>query len=216
MSLIFREFGGQWHFFLGLSRSDTRQSFIRKSAFTPCFLTSSTAFLKIFILFHSFLSNLVNPVFLYFFRICWSKGVCVCACVFTSSCQELSAHPVLPVIHLGQGNPMTAFEANCIPTMWNCDITIYNNKYIFGFLPVPGTENPKPLKFPVIRAIRSFCYVNEATFGKPLGNLRMSAGCQGSQPSDQRVTTSSTSLPLQLPGMGAGAGGWYNHSYPMI
>ena len=30
----------------------------------------------------------------------------------------------------------------------------------------------------------AFCYVNEVTFGKSLGNLRVGAGCQGNEPSD--------------------------------
>ena len=33
------------------------------------------------------------------------------------------------------------------------------------------------------------CVVNEVTFGKPSGNLRMLAGCQGNQPCDQTAGT---------------------------
>ena len=63
------------------------------------------------------------------------------------------------------------------------DFVIYNKKYVFGLPPVPGTELLKHLEFPVIRANRSiFYYVSEVTFGKPLGNLRMGACCQGNKP----------------------------------
>lgn len=40
---------------------------------------------------------------------------------------------------------------------------------------------------------------NKMTFRKPLGNLRISAGCQGNQPSDQRIGTFS---PSPTPGKG--------------
>ena len=53
-------------------------------------------------------------------------------------------------------------------------------------VPVPGTELLKPLEF--FQSDENdqgdFCYVNEATFGKPLGHLRRGGGCQGNQRGD--------------------------------
>ena len=41
----------------------------------------------------------------------------------------------------------------------------------------------KILGFPVIKVMKVYCYVNDITFGKPLGNLRMGgAHSQENQP----------------------------------
>ena len=54
---------------------------------------------------------------------------------------------------------------------------IYSKKYIFGLHSIPGIELLKSLEFPKCWKQSSvFCYVNESTFGKPLGNLKMEAG----------------------------------------
>ena len=45
-------------------------------------------------------------------------------------------------------------------------VIIYN-KYIFGLRLVPGTELLKPLEFPVKRALKASCYVNEVTWKAP-------------------------------------------------
>lgn len=45
------------------------------------------------------------------------------------------------------------------------------------FNPTPGTVILKPLELSVIKSNTVvFCYVNEATFAKSLGNLRLGTG----------------------------------------
>ena len=51
------------------------------------------------------------------------------------------------------------------------------NKYIFGLclVPISDTEFIRSLEFPVLR--EECCYIDEVTFGKPLGTKGMRAGC---------------------------------------
>ena len=66
------------------------------------------------------------------------------------------------------------------------------------FVPIPGTELLKPSEFPKWReTLGVFCYVNEVTFGMPLGHLRMRAGCHRNQPCDYRIRTFSPTPDLQ-------------------
>ena len=69
---------------------------------------------------------------------------------------------------------------------------------MFSLPHIPGTVLLKALEFPGERERERererekenvFCYVNEVTFGKPLGHLRVGAGCQEKQPCDWRVGT---------------------------
>ena len=64
-----------------------------------------------------------------------------------------------------------------------CDTVIHNKKYLFGQCPpIPGSEVPKRLEFPVIRMIRVSRYANKMTFGESLGNLGLRPGLLGHQP----------------------------------
>lgn len=61
---------------------------------------------------------------------------------------------------------------------------IYSKKYCtyLVFDLIPGTDLLKPMRFPVIKAM-------QLTFGKPSGNKKIRAGCQGNQPCEDRVGT---------------------------
>lgn len=61
------------------------------------------------------------------------------------------------------------------------DTVMDSEKSVFGHQPVPGSQLLKHLPFPMQRVTEvSRNCVTEVTFGKPLGKLRMGAGCQGS------------------------------------
>lgn len=70
--------------------------------------------------------------------------------------------------------------------LWIYNIVIYNKKYILDLHSIPATYFPKTCGiFWVLQADEGvFCYVGEVTFRKPLGHLRMGAGCQWGQPWD--------------------------------
>ena len=74
--------------------------------------------------------------------------------------------------------------------VYDCDIVIYNKKYILSLPPCLGTELLKPLQLLAKRAIEVFCYANDASLGK---HLRLEADCQCSQPV---ITGLELSLPL--------------------
>lgn len=61
--------------------------------------------------------------------------------------------------------------------IYDCDIVIYNKKYILSLPPCLGTKLLKQLL--VMRAIKVFCDANEAFLGK---HLWLESGCQWSQP----------------------------------
>lgn len=65
--------------------------------------------------------------------------------------------------------------------MSRCDILIYHNTYLV-FVPFPGGAS-KPLALPK-QIEHKVSFVNEMTFGKPVGNLGMEADCQGNQSCD--------------------------------
>ena len=64
--------------------------------------------------------------------------------------------------------------------LWCCD---FNEKWIFGLCALFLHTVPKNAQdfLSVENNKGAFCYVNKITFEKPLGNLRMEAGCQGKQ-----------------------------------
>ena len=63
-------------------------------------------------------------------------------------------------------------------------IVIYNKKQLL-FDPILGTELLKHLEFPVLR--EECCYIDEVTFGQPLGTKGMGTACQRDQPCDESV-----------------------------
>ena len=85
--------------------------------------------------------------------------------------------------------------------MWYCD---FNLKMYISFSLVLAKSCKNPQNFLSEETGKGvLCYVNEVNFGKPLGHLRIGAGCQGNEPCDWKIGTFSPTLQE-----GSGAGEW--------
>ena len=94
-------------------------------------------------------------------------------------------------------------------------IVIYNKKQLL-FDPILGTELLKHLEFPVLR--EECCYIDEVTFGQPLGTKGMGPACQRDQPCDESVgifgTWSIFKLRIRERGWRLNQWQWVNQSCP--
>ena len=99
------------------------------------------------------------------------------------------------------------------PVVMHCNSVFYNEKYIFGLRLISGSELLNPFQFPKWWEQPSYhFYVNEVTLRR---HLRMGAGCQETQPWDQRLELS-VLPPTLTSGEGRGTGSWISHQWPKI